>query len=111
MISVLLFQGGVILPYLVNRISLVNRDLRLFISENAEVESRGVQVSVDGVDGVGLAKKVENMHVGQGKDEIDAVRSAESDFSKTVHSAADFLIAYATPEGIDIITRHYAHRK
>ena len=36
-----------------------------------------------------------------GQDTLDAVPSKETEVTKkTVHSAADFLIAYATPEGI-----------
>ena len=38
---------------------------------------------------------------GEGQDTLDAVPSTETEVTKkTVHSAADFLIANATPEGI-----------
>ncbi|XP_076094739.1 caspase-3-like [Mytilus galloprovincialis] len=67
--------------------------------ENKESDHIGTGVQVSGNDGV--TEGVHAMSL-KGKDQIDAVAQMPNEDlkeKKTVHSAADFLIAYATPEG------------
>lgn len=72
--------------------------LLICFSENNESDHIGTGVQVSGNDSV--TEGVQAMSLG--KDQIDAVAQMPNEDlkeKKTVHSAADFLIAYATPEG------------